>query len=397
MPKYTQECTKSMRIEPEIKLDYKDVLLRPKRSELTSRNDVDLMREFTFKNAGGEGSDPKSYGWKGIPIVAANMDTVGTFETAKALAQYHMLTCISKHSDAKKWLHKLDGYGVYKTPESRKANSKNWSYERGADDWQSRIYDHISPSIGIKYDPNKADDIDYLNNITWNFYHTRFVCIDAANGYTSRFCDFIKRVRDEHPALIIIAGNVVTGEMTEEILLSGADIVKVGVGGGSVCTTRIQTGVGYPQLSAVIECADAAHGVGGHIMADGGCTCAGDVSKAFAAGADFVMLGGMLAGHTESAGQEEIVDGEKYKTFYGMSSDTAMNKYHGGVASYRSSEGKTTRIKHRGLIKNTIENILGGIRSTCTYIGAKRLKDMPKCATFIRVNQQSNEVFGKNT
>ena len=385
-----------MRIEPEIKLDYKDVLLRPKRSELTSRNDVNLMREFTFKNAGGEGSDPKAYGWKGVPIVASNMDTVGTFETGKALAQHHMLTCISKHNDVKRWLHKLDGYGVYKTPESRKANSKNWSYERDADDWQSRIYDHISPSIGIKYDPKKADDIDYLNTITWNFYHTRFVCIDAANGYTSRFCDFIKRVRDEHPALIIIAGNVVTGEMTEEILLSGADIVKVGVGGGSVCTTRIQTGVGYPQLSAVIECADAAHGVGGHIMADGGCTCAGDVSKAFAAGADFVMLGGMLAGHTESAGQEEIVDGEKYKTFYGMSSDTAMNKYHGGVASYRSSEGKTTRIKHRGLIKNTIENILGGIRSTCTYIGAKRLKDMPKCATFIRVNQQSNEVFGKN-
>lgn len=386
-----------MRIEPEIKLDYKDVLLRPKRSELTSRNDVNLMREFTFKNAGGEGSDPKAYGWKGVPIVASNMDTVGTFETAKALAQHHMLTCISKHNDVKRWLHKLDGYGVYKTPESRKANSKNWSYERDADNWQSRIYDHISPSIGIKYDPKKADDIDYLNTITWNFYHTRFVCIDAANGYTSRFCDFIKRVRDEHPALIIIAGNVVTGEMTEEILLSGADIVKVGIGGGSVCTTRIQTGVGYPQLSAVIECADAAHGIGGHIMADGGCVSAGDVSKAFCAGADFVMLGGMLAGHTESEGQEEEVDGEKYKTFYGMSSDTAMNKYHGGIASHRSSEGKTVRIKHRGLIKNTIQSILGGLRSTCTYIGAKNLKDMPKCATFLRVNNQSNEVFGKNT
>jgi GMP reductase len=184
--------------------------------------------------------------------------------------------------------------------------------------------------------------------------------------------------------------------MTEEILLSGADIVKVGIGGGSVCTTRIQTGVGYPQLSAVIECADAAHGIGGHIMADGGCVCAGDVAKAFCAGADFVMLGGMLAGHTESAGQEEEVDGEKYKTFYGMSSDTAMKKYHGGVASYRSSEGKTTRIKHRGLIRNTVEHILGGLRSTCTYIGAKKLKDMPKCATFLRVNQQSNEVFGRN-
>ena len=386
-----------MRIEPEIKLDYKDVLLRPKRSELTSRKDVNLMRTFKFKNAGGEGSDPESYGWTGVPIVASNMDTVGTFETAKALAQHHMLTCVSKHNDVKRWLHKLDGYGVFKTQESKEANSKNWKYERGAKNWQTRIYDHLCPSIGIKYDPNNYDDVDYLRDIQWNFYHNRFVCIDAANGYTSRFCDFIKRVRDEHPALIIIAGNVVTGEMTEEILLSGADIVKVGIGGGSVCTTRIQTGVGYPQLSAVIECADAAHGIGGHIMADGGCVCAGDVAKAFCAGADFVMLGGMLAGHTESEGQEEEVGGEKYKTFYGMSSDTAMNKYHGGVASYRSSEGKTTRIKHRGNIKYTVEHILGGLRSACTYVGAKKLKDMPKCATFIRTTQQSNEVFGKNT
>jgi len=385
-----------MRIEPEIKLDYKDVLLRPKRSELTSRKDVNLMREFTFKNAGGEGSDPKAYGWKGIPIVASNMDTVGTFETAKSLAQRHMLTCISKHYDGDVWAHKLNGYGIWKNKEQRVANEKDWKYDRDSDCWQDRIYEHISPSIGIKYDPEKTDDIDYLNNITWNFYHTRWVCIDAANGYTSRFCDFIKRVREEHPALIIIAGNVVTGEMTEEILLSGADIVKVGIGGGSVCTTRVQTGVGYPQLSAVIECADAAHGIGGHIMADGGCCCAGDISKAFCAGADFVMLGGMLAGHTESAGQEEIINDEKYKVFYGMSSDTAMKKYNGGVASYRSSEGKTVRIKHRGLIKNTIENILGGIRSTCTYIGARSLKDMPKCATFIRTTQQSNEVFGKN-
>jgi len=385
-----------MRIEPEIKLDYKDVLLRPKRSELTSRNDVNLIREFTFKNAGGEGSDPKAYGWKGIPIVASNMDTVGTFETAKSLAQNRMLTCISKHYDGDVWAHKLNGYGIWKNKEQREANEKDWKYDRDSEHWQNRIYEHICPSIGIKYDPEKTDDIDYLNNITWNFYHTRWVCIDAANGYTSRFCDFIKRVRDEHPALIIIAGNVVSGEMTEEILLSGADIVKVGIGGGSVCTTRIQTGVGYPQLSAVIECADAAHGIGGHIMADGGCCCAGDVAKAFCAGADFVMLGGMLAGHTESAGQEEIIGDDIYKVFYGMSSDTAMKKYSGGVASYRSSEGKTVKIKHRGLIKDTIKSILGGIRSTCTYIGARNLKDMPKCATFIRTTQQSNEVFGKN-
>jgi GMP reductase len=386
-----------MRIESDIKLDYKDVLMRPKRSTLTSRKEVDLVREFTFPNAGGEGADPKAYGWKGVPIVAANMDTVGTFEMAKSLAQRRMLTCISKHYDGDVWGHKLNGYGIWKNKEQREANEKNWKYDRDSDNWQNRIYEHISPSIGIKYDPEKTDDIDYLNNITWNFYHTRFVCIDAANGYTARFCDFIKRVREEHPALIIIAGNVVTGEMTEEIILSGADIVKVGIGSGSVCTTRIQTGVGYPQFSAVVECADAAHGVGGYIMADGGCTCAGDVAKAFGGGADFVMLGGMLAGHTECAGQEEEINGKKYKTFYGMSSETAMNKHHGGVASYRSSEGKTVRVEHRGLVKNTLESILGGLRSACTYIGARRIKDMPKCATFIRVNQQSNEIFGSNT
>ena len=385
-----------MRIEPEIKLDYKDVLMRPKRSTLESRSDVDLVREFNFPHAGGEGADPKGYSWKGVPIVASNMDTVGTFEMAKQLAQYNMLTCISKHNDGDRWAHKLNGYGVWKNKEQREANEGSWKYERGAKDWQSRIYDHICPSIGIKYDPEKTDDLDYLRNITWNFYHTRFVCIDAANGYTARFCDFIKKVREEHPALIIIAGNVVTGEMTEQIILSGADIVKVGIGSGSVCTTRIQTGVGYPQFSAVVECADAAHGVGGYIMADGGCTCAGDVAKAFGGGADFVMLGGMLAGHTECEGQEEEIDGETYKTFYGMSSAEAMNKHHGGVAKYRSAEGKTVRVKHRGLVKHTLESVLGGLRSACTYIGARRLKDMPKCATFIRVTQQSNEIFGKN-
>ena len=385
-----------MRIESEIKLDYRDVLLRPKRSELTSRNEVDLMRTFTFKNAGADGAGNPDYGWTGIPIVASNMDTVGTFETAKVLAKYHGLTCISKHYDGDVWAHKLNGYGVWKNKEQKEANKGSWEYDKHSDDWQNRIYKHLSPSIGIKYSEKDTDDLDYLRNIQWNFYHNQFVCIDIANGYSAKFCDFIKKVREEFPHIIIIAGNVVTGEMTEEILLSGADIVKVGIGGGSVCTTRIQTGVGYPQLSAVIECADAAHGIGGHIMADGGCVCAGDVAKAFCAGADFVMLGGMLAGHNESAGEEEMIDGEKHKVFYGMSSDTAMNKYHGGVAKYRSSEGKTVRIKHRGRLKDTVENILGGLRSTCTYIGAKTIKDMPKCATFLRVNQQSNEVFGKN-
>ena len=386
-----------MRIEPEIKLDYKDVLLRPKRSELTSRNEVDLMRTFTFKNAGADGAGNPDYGWTGIPIVASNMDTVGTFETAKVLAKYHGLTCISKHYDGDVWAHKLNGYGVWKNKEQKEANKGSWEYDKHSDDWQNRIYKHLSPSIGIKYSEKDTDDLDYLRNIQWNFYHNQFVCIDIANGYSAKFCDFIKKVREEFPHIIIIAGNVVTGEMTEEILLSGADIVKVGIGGGSVCTTRIQTGVGYPQLSAVIECADAAHGIGGHIMADGGCTCPGDVAKAFGAGADFVMLGGMFAGHDECSGEIIKTKEGKYKEFYGMSSATAMEKYAGGVANYRSSEGKTVKVPYRGPVRETAYNILGGLRSTCTYIGASAIRYMPRCATFVRVNQQSNEIFGKNT
>ena len=220
----------------------------------------------------------------------------------------------------------------------------------------------------------------------------QFICIDVANGYSEHFGTFVSRVRDKYPNHTIIAGNVVTADMTQELILRGADIVKVGIGPGSVCTTRIQTGVGYPQLSAVIECADAAHGLGGHIISDGGCTCPGDVAKAFGAGADFVMLGGMLAGHDEGGG---TVDETGYVTFYGMSSDTAMNKHNGGVADYRSSEGRTVRVPYKGKVSKTVLDILGGIRSTCTYVGAENLKNLSKCTTFVRVTQQFNGVFVK--
>ncbi len=357
-----------MRIEPEIKLDYKDVLLRPKRSTLTSRSDVNLFRDFVFPHS--------KETWKGIPIVAANMDTVGTFEVADALSDYKMLTCIQKHYKEKYWDEKLTSVDKKK---------------------YVSLCNHIAISCGIKHSGDEFSDLNYLNKTLPFHSSIKFICIDAANGYTKRFSDFVKIVRENYPKKIIIAGNVVTGEAVEELILSGADILKVGIGSGSCCLTRTQTGVGYPQLSAIMECSDAAHGLNGHVMADGGCVNSGDISKAFCAGADFVMLGGMFAGHDESAGNVIEENGQKYKEFYGMSSETAMNKYHGGVASYRSSEGKTVKVKYRGSIKNTVENILGGIRSTCTYIGAKRIKDMPKCATFIRVTQQSNEVFGRNS
>ena len=218
--------------------------------------------------------------------------------------------------------------------------------------------------------------------------------MDVANGYSEHFSAAVRKVRAAHPTHTIIAGNVVTGEMVEQLLLDGADIIKVGIGPGSVCTTRKQTGVGYPQLSAVIECADAAHGMGGHVMADGGCTCPGDIAKAFGAGADYVMCGGMFSGHEQSGGELVVTpDGRKFKRFYGMSSAVAMKKYAGGVATYRASEGKCVEVPFRGDVDGTITEILGGVRSTCTYVGSPTLKSLSKCTTFIRCSQQLNNVF----
>ena len=252
------------------------------------------------------------------------------------------------------------------------------------------FFDYIAVSSGTsKHDAFMLDKIlDAIPNL-------KFICIDVANGYSQHFVDYLARTRDKFPEKIIMAGNVVTGEMVEELLLSGADIIKVGIGPGSVCTTRVKTGVGYPQMSAVIECADAAHGLGGHIISDGGCKTPGDIAKAFGGGADFVMLGGMLAGHDESGGELIIENGEKFKLFYGMSSETAMNKYSGGVANYRASEGKTVKLPYRGAIVHTVKDILGGLRSTCTYVGASTLRELSKRTTFIRVQEQENVIYSK--
>ncbi len=344
-----------MRIEEELKLDYSDVLFRPKRSTLSSRKDVDLNRTYKFKYSKNE--------WSGIPIMAANMDGVGELGIADKLSSNEMITCLTKQHDVKK----LSKY------KNLKKNYKN-----------------IALSIGIK-----KEDFESLDKTLKEFSFLNFICIDVANGYSEHFSSFLKKVRDKYPTKTLIAGNVVTADMTQELILSGADIVKVGIGPGSVCTTRIQTGVGYPQLSAVIECADAAHGLGAHIIADGGCTCPGDVAKAFGGGADFVMLGGMFAGHDEGSGKIVKVNGSKFIEFYGSSSDTANNKHYGGLSDYRSSEGRTVRVKYRGKIQDTILNILGGLRSSCTYVGAPSLKQLSKCTTFVRVSNQFNDTFAK--
>ncbi len=348
-----------MRIEQDTKLDFKDVLIRPKRSTLSSRKDVDISREFKFKWSGQN--------YNGVPIIAANMDGVGTFEMGKAFAAHKLSVALHKHYPLKDLIAYFDEHG-------------------GESVWYSiGITDHDQEKLEefLKSTPQKEGR------------GIQKICIDVANGYSEQFVGYVKRIRQLDENITVMAGNVVTGEMTEELILSGADIVKVGIGPGSVCTTRKMTGVGYPQLSSVIECADAAHGLGGLICADGGCTVPGDIAKAFGAGADFVMLGGMLSGHDQS--EQEIIeeDGEKYIAFYGMSSDTAMKKYSGGVADYRASEGKTVKIPYRGDVAQTLQDILGGLRSTCTYVGARKLKELSKCTTFIRVTQQINTIFGK--
>lgn len=345
-----------MRIEYDIKLGFKDVMFRPKRSTLKSRSNVDLEREFTFLHTGKK--------WKGVPLIAANMDTVGTFEMAEALSAHHIITAVHKHYSLAQWSDFLE-------------NQK--------DD----IYDYIALSTGTgKEDEQKTKDL------ISKFPKINFICIDVANGYSEHFVAFVQRMRKNFPDKIIIAGNVVTGEMVEELLLAGADVIKVGIGPGSVCTTRVKTGVGYPQLSAIIECADSAHGLDGQIIADGGCKVPGDVAKAFGGGADFVMLGGMFAGHDESGGEMVDENGKKFRLFYGMSSQTAMDKHSGGVAEYRASEGKTVKVPYKGPVENTVKDILGGVRSTCTYVGAGKLKELSKRTTFIRVNEQENQVFG---
>lgn len=379
-----------MRLETDVKLDYKDVLIRPKRSTLGSRKEVELQREYTFRNWTPDFPDNiEDRHWMGIPIMAANMDGVGTFAMADVLASQGMFTCLVKTYTADELVEFFDTDDYLRT-------------------------NHVAMSIGIT-DSDEQKFRDVYDRADGNL---KYVCIDVANGYSNRFRDFVAEMRKTYPHIVIIAGNVVTGEMTEELILAGADIVKVGIGPGSVCTTRIQTGVGYPQLSAVIECGDAAHGLGGHIIADGGCTCPGDVAKAFAAGADFVMLGGMLAGHDEGGGEvitkryktdelernplsqtkwQRRIEEKQFVQFYGMSSKSANEKHFGGLKDYRSSEGRTVLVPYRGAVENTVQDILGGVRSACTYAGAVKLKHLSKCTTFVRCTQTHNSVYEKVT
>jgi len=360
-----------MNIEQDVKLDYSGVLLRPKRSTLSSRKEVRLERMHSFRNS--------TQTFERIPIMAANMDGVGTFEIADELGKLGLFTCLVKT------------YSI--------AELVDFFTE-----FHPQRAEYAAYSMGIT-----DEDAAKFRAVNAGTRSIKYVCIDVANGYSERFLNFVAQFREEYPKITIIAGNVVTADQTQELILRGADIVKVGIGPGSVCTTRIQTGVGYPQLSAVIECADAAHGLGGHIIADGGCTCPGDVAKAFAGGADFVMLGGMLAGHLEGGGEvitkfyqtneidkdteKNVIERKQFVQFYGMSSDAANKKHFGGLKDYRSSEGREVLVPFKGNIAKTVQDLLGGVRSSCTYVGAAKLKHLPKCATFIRCVDTHNRIF----
>lgn len=344
-----------MKLISDTKLDYSDVLIVPKHSTLTSRKEVDLIRTFTFKNSQDI--------WTGIPIIAANMDSVATFELATKLADFKLMTAIHKH------------YSIDELKEFFKlglAHSNTWY------------------TIGTK-----QEDFDKFNQVNVEKACIPRICIDIANGYQEVLLDRIKNIKDKLPGITIMAGNVVTPDQTEKIINAGANVVKVGIGSGSLCETRIKTGIGYPQLSAVIECSEVAHNLNAYICADGGCTTPGDVAKAFGAGADFVMLGGMLAGHNENSQNMLIVNGQEVIGVYGMSSDTAMNKFNNGVDDYKTSEGRTVHIPLKGPVENTINDILGGLRSALTYTGSHNLEEFTRNTTFIKVNNQYNRIYEK--
>ena len=352
-----------MIIDNELKLDFKDVLFKPLKSTLESRNSINLVKKISFKHV-------NNYHWSGVPIMSANMDTTGTFEMALNFYKHKMFTSIHKH-------YTLQDWDIYLTNIFSQNIDKDF-------------FNYISVTSGIT-----TNDLLKLDQIISNFPDIKFISLDVANGYMQIFGDTVQTIRNKYPDKIIIAGTVVTKEITEELLTKGADIIRVGIGGGSVCTTRKKTGVGYPQLSAIIECAAAAHKLNGHIISDGGCTCPGDIAKAFGGGADFVMVGGLFSGHDESGGELVEVDGKKFKEFYGMASAKAMEKHNGGVSKYKTAEGKRVLVNYKGPVENTILDILGGLRSTCTYVGVQNLQELHDNTIFIRVTQQLNEIYGK--
>lgn len=342
----------------EEELDFNQVLIRPRKSNIDSRALVSLDRKITFKHSSQE--------WTGVPVIAANMLS-GTLEMARLLSGHGMLTALHKH-------HSLEVLVEFHSAETTVA--ANTFYTLGISDTELEKYTTFCRLMGRK---------------------PPMVCIDVANGYMTKFTDFVARFRDNNPDTVILAGNVVCGEATELLLNTGADIVKVGIGSGQNCLTRKIAGVGRPQLSAIVECVESADTNGGLVCSDGGCSEAADISIAICAGADFVMIGSMLSGTTECGGDIITVDGKQYKEFFGMSSNTAMQRFNGGRASYKASEGRTTLVPYRGTALAVVAEIKGGLSSTMSYIGAKVIADAPALARFVKVSGRLNSAMERFT
>ena len=342
-----------MIVNYESKLDYNDVLIVPSISDVKSRKDVSLEVETTFKCGTT---------WKGVPIMASNMSTVGTHKMAEVLSEYKMLTCLRKGANY---------YSAFINLHPEKEQ-------------------YVSLTLGLDSESKLFVDTSNIKDPT-------FICLDVANGYMKEFHNFTRKVREKWPKSILIAGNVVTPEGVEALSTAGADLVKVGIGSGSMCLTRRVAGVGYPQLSAVLECVETAEAYGIGIVADGGINYPGDFAKAFVAGSAFVMAGGMFTGHDECGGEIRHKEhGELTMLHYGMSSRTANEKYSGGLSDYRASEGRTVEVPYRGSVRNTVQEIFGGIRSACSYVGAFDLPSLYSNGKLIKVNRTINSIFETN-
>ena len=366
-------------------LDYSDILIKPKMgNNLSSRKDVNLTREYVFKRGQIR---------KGLGIFNANMATVGNFETAKKLLKAGMFATLHKFYTAEEMIDFMRQCQNEKTD-----------------------YSNLFISIGIK---NGIRELDKLKEIEDGaMWFKPNICIDAPNFYINKAFEVLKHCRELFPESVIMCGNIASSDICHK-LLDYADILKVGIGPGSVCRTRSVTGCGVPMVSCILDCADVVHSVGGMICADGGIVEVGDICKAFALNADFVMSGGMFAGTDEAEGEViekcyktneyaiDMIDGskpipdqplydiKKYKLYYGMSSTLANNKFAGGMSNYKASEGREAFIPYTGSLDKILQDIKGGIASACTYIGAANVKDMSKCATLIKVNHTINKIFEK--
>lgn len=345
------------RILTETELDYSDVLILPARSTITSRKEIILEREIVFKHS--------RQVWRGVPLVCANMDNLGSFTMADTLSEYHILTCLTKHYPLKELVT------YFNLPTTN--------------------LDYVSYSLGIS-----DSDLEKFNLFRQEA-PVRIVTIDTPNGYMERFVGFCNELRSNNPDVTIIAGNVCTGEMVEELALNGVDCVKAGIGGGAQCTTRMKSAIGRSMVSMILECADKAHHHEIQLMSDGGITCPGDACISFAVGADFSMVGSQWASTKETGADIIEENGKQFMVFYGMSSSMAQKAHEEGLKSYRASEGRVSKLPYKGSIHPIIRDYLGGLRSCCSYVGSNSLKSLPRKATLVKVNNRLNTSLAQFT